>query len=238
MKKLLVFCFAFLLITVSAQDSIGVRNYFGVNLSPVLGKLVNGADEKARRLGVTYRRCMGLYNLKIAFVGLNDFYPGYTGSNYSYAFDDTTRAKLKAQASNKSRDIRVGLERKWGSKTNKIFLGAGLTVGQYLYEERYTEHYYNTFSDSIGIYVDSDFRSYERGEDKSQYLKIGFDVWAGIAWDIGDHFNFMIQINPDLSTYTLYKNEKEDPISFFPDPKKNFTYMALNAIDFVIGVRF
>ena len=237
---ILIILFAFTLSVSNGQSDsvIGVRNYFGVSISPVVGKALGNEKEKANQWAVSYRRCMGLYNLRLAIVGINDFrIESYLG-NITIQVNDSLQFQRRENTTNYSRDFRFGLERKWKSKHSKLFLGAGITTGKYYDQAYYSQYYYEVINDSTGVYVADDFLSYDVGRQNLQYFKIGINVWGGIAWDIGEHFNFMLQINPDLSYYSLIKNESEDPSGVFYIPKKSFTFLTLNAIDLMVGVRF
>jgi len=240
MKK--VFCIILIVFSSSVfysqNDSLGVRHYFGVNISPVVGKMLGNDNPKASRWGVTYRRCIGLYNLRLAVVGINDSrVESYLG-DITIKLNDSLQFQRRENTTNYSREFRLGLERKWASNQSKLYVGVGIAMGKYYDKAYYSQYYYEIISDSTGVYVADDFLNYDVGRQNLQYFKIGLDVCAGIAWDIGKHFNFMIQINPDLSYYSLIKNETEDPSGVFYAPKKDFTFLTLNSVDLMLGVRF
>lgn len=220
----------------SAQnDSTGYRNYIGANINSLFTKLLSSTDGGSVRFGATYRRCLGLYNIKLSFVAIDN--PFLRGRDFEgTGFDSLDVKYINYNTFSKSRDFRLGMERKWGSAKSKIYVGAGLLVGRYKETETYFEETYEYLVDSLGApYFD---RYYHNGRQDLTYLKVGFDVWAGIAWDIGSHLNLMIQYNPDISTYFLQSENTRDPQNHLYDPKEQFSWGVFNALDIMVGYRF
>lgn len=209
------------------------RNYFGVNLSPLMAGFLNENIYSNIKSNLIYKRNFGDLNLRASLNYLNDL------NNKDYNFrvpvssSDSSISFRNFYSDYKNYDVRVGFEKIRSLSSFRFHFGVDAIIGYSNQKYNYSDEYF--FKDSLGNYLpNTNFLNSSlfvvNGEISSNYIIAGMDVSFGMDLFLSQSLLLTFQITPQFNYFIF--NSYDLPNS---DPMKEYNNFDLSYSDFKLG---
>ena len=219
------------------------RNYFGINLSPLMAGFFNENIYSNIKSNLIYKRNFGNFNLRTSVNYLNDLNTKDYNFRVPVSSSDSSISFRNFYSDYNQYDIRFGFEKIRNLSSVRFHFGMDAIIGFSKQKYNYSDESF--FKDSLGNYsLNTNFSNSSlvefNGEISSNYTVAGMDISFGMDLFLSQSLLLTLQITPQFSYFIFnsYDLPNSDPMKEYNNYDKSYSDFKLGYFDLMMIYKF